>query len=66
MPWPPLAPWLRGGFPPGLLGRNDIHTLIEHIPIEVYDPRTHIQSCWLDITSWPAFDHTLASPVLHG
>jgi hypothetical protein len=38
------------GFPLGLLSRSDVYTLIEHISIDMYDPQTHIQSCWLDIT----------------
>jgi hypothetical protein len=55
-----------GHFLLGLLSRTHVYTPNEHISIDMYDPQTHIQRCWLDITSWPAFDYALATPLLHG
>jgi hypothetical protein len=51
-----------GRFLLGLVSRTCVYTSNEHISIDMYDPQTHIQSCWLEITARADFD-TLASPT---
>jgi hypothetical protein len=43
-------------FLPGLLSRTCVYTLNEQVSIDMYDPQTDIQSCWLEITSSAYFD----------